>query len=162
MAVTREALEPLPVPGLEPVTRLSVLVGKPVEVGRTVHGIRRIIPITGGTAEGPLLAGTIHGGGNDVQVVRHDGVAEIAARYALTTTGGANVFIENLGVRHAPPEVMAALARGEVVDPSAVYFRAVPRFEVDDPELAWLERDLFVATGARLPDRVRIDVHRVT
>ena len=71
------------------------------------------------------------------------------------------MFIENQGVRHAPTDVMAALDRGERVDPALVYFRSVPRFETDDLSLRWLERDLFVATGARFPDHVRIDVFRV-
>ena len=153
---------PLPTPALELVTRLTVEVGRPVEAGTTGRGLRRIIPITGGRADGPALAGTIEGGGNDVQVIRPDGVAEIEARYIVITDAGMHVFIENIGVRHGSPEAMARIVRGELVDPAEVYFRAVPRFETDDPALAWLERDLFVATGARFPDCVRIDVFRVT
>lgn len=148
-------------PTLELVTRLSIDVGRPVEAGTTGRGLRRIIPITGGRAEGPGFAGTIEPGGNDVQVIRPDGVAEIEARYIVTTDTGSHVFIDNVGVRHASPEAMARIVRGELVDPAEVYFRSVPRFETDDPELAWLERDLFVATGARFPDGVRIDVFRV-
>lgn len=154
-------MDPLAPPDLEPLTRLTVRVGPPVDVGDTSQGRRRIVPILGGSADGPGLQGTILAGGADVQRGRADGVTEIAARYAIETPRGTRVFVENTGVRHAPADVMAALARGERVDPARVYFRSVPRFETDDPALRFLERDLFVATGARFPDHVRIDVFRV-
>jgi len=148
-------------PTLDFVVGLDVEVSTPVDAGDTGFGRRRIVPITGGRVAGPAFAGTILPGGSDVQLTRPDGVAEIAARYIIATDGGGHVFIENTGLRHAPPEVMARLAAGEPVDPALVYFRSVPRFETDDEQLRWLERDHFLATGARFPDRVRIDVYRV-
>ena len=39
-------------------------------------------------------------------------------------------------MRHGPAEVLAALGRGETVDPAAYYFRTVPRFEAADTALA--------------------------
>jgi hypothetical protein len=158
----RDPSASLPTPALELVTRLTVEVAAPVEAGTTGRGMRRIIPIIGGRADGPAFGGTIEPGGNDVQVVRPDGVAEIEARYIVTTDGGTHVFIDNVGVRHASPEAMGRIVRGELVDPAEVYFRSVPRFETDDPTLARLEREQFLATGARFPDCVRIDVFRVT
>lgn len=151
----------LPTPTLEFVVGLDVEVGAPVDGGETGFGRRRIVPITGGAVSGPGFAGVILPGGNDVQLTRPDGVAEIAARYIIETSTGSHVFIENTGLRHGGPEVMARLAAGELVDPALVYFRSVPRFETDDEALRWLERDHFLATGARLPNRVRIDVYRV-
>jgi len=159
---TSSDLPALPVPGLEPVIRLDVRVDAPVEAGMTGQGRRRIIPITHGTVDGPAFCGTVLPGGSDVQRIRPDGVAEVEARYILETDAGTHVFIENRGVRHAPPDVMAELVAGRPVDPALVYFRSVPRFETDDESLRWLERDQFVATGARFPDRVRIDVYRVS
>ncbi len=154
--------ERLSVPGLEFVAAIRATVGEPVEVGETVRGRRRIIPITGGVVDGPYFAGVIRPGGADVQLIRPDGVAEVVARYAMATDRGTHVFIENAGYRHGPPEQIERLMRGEPVDPDAVYFRTTPRFETDDPALGWLERDVFVATAARLPAEVRIDVFRVT
>jgi hypothetical protein len=110
-----EPSSPIPEPGLELVTRLLVDVEPPVEAGTTAHGVRRIIPIRGGTATGPGFEGTIERGGSDVQLIRPDGVAEVAARYIITTPKGTHVFNENTGVRHAPPEAMARLVRGEPV-----------------------------------------------
>jgi hypothetical protein len=152
----------LAVPGLEAVGRFSVTVGEIIEVGQTVRGRRRIIPITGGVVDGPHFAGTVLPGGADMQLIRPDGVVEVAARYAVETDRGTHVFVENTGLRHGPPELIERLARGEPVDPDLLYFRTTPRFETDDPALGWLERDVFVATAARLPSEVWIDVFRLT
>lgn len=94
-----------------------------------------------------------------MQLIRPDGVAEVVARYAIETDRGTHVFVENTGFRHGPPELIERLARGEPVDPDLLYFRTTPRFETDDPAL---ERDVFVATAARLPNEVWIDVFRLT
>jgi hypothetical protein len=152
----------LTVPALEAVARISVNVGEAIEVGRTVRGRRRIIPITGGVVDGPHFSGTVLAGGADVQLIRADGVAEVVARYAIETDRGTHVFVENTGFRHGPPELIERLACGEPVDPDLLYFRTTPRFETDDPALCWLERDVFVATAARLPSEVWIDIFRLT
>jgi hypothetical protein len=152
----------LPRPGLEVAVRLAVDVGPVVDVGTTGQGGRRLVPILGGRVEGPAFSGTILPGGSDVQRIRTDGVTEIAARYVIATPGGSHVYVENCGVRHAPAEVLERMGAGEDVDPSLIYFRSVPRFETDDEQLQWLERDQFVATGHRRAALVRIDVFRVT
>jgi hypothetical protein len=36
-----------------------VRVGAPVEIGEVAHGRRRIVPILGGTVDGPMLKGTV-------------------------------------------------------------------------------------------------------
>jgi Protein of unknown function (DUF3237) len=64
-------------------------------------------------------------------------------------------------LRHGPSEVIAALARGEAVEPSRYYFRTVMRFETADPALAWLNRILALGTGAREKLAVRLDVYEV-
>jgi hypothetical protein len=77
------------------------------------------------------------------------GVLEIDARYALRAEGGGIVQIVSQGYRHGPPEVLAALGRGEAVDPSRYFFRTVMRFETGHAPLAWLNRTLAVASGER-------------
>jgi hypothetical protein len=148
-------------PRLEKIATFHVQIGAPVEMGVTGKGRRRIIPITGGTATG-LFTGTIMPGGSDVQVIRPDNVAEIVASYGIETDRGTHVFIQNPGLRHAPPAVFDRLMRGEIVDPNLVYFRTTPRIETDDPALKWMENDIFVASGARYPDRVQIDLYHLT
>ena len=51
---------------------------------------------------------------------------------------------------------MEMLLRGEIVDPSLVYFRTTPTFETAAPDLQWLTRSVFVGTGERLPTQVLI------
>ncbi len=149
-------------PGLTFVTDLSAKVGPPVDVGTTPHGARRIVPILGGEVRGPRLNGTVVPGGVDYQIWRNDDVTEIHARYVIDTTAGARVYVEANGLRHAPPDVMRKLFRGEPVEQASIYFRTVPRFETSDPELAWLMRAVFLCAGARFPDRAVLRFFEVT
>jgi len=85
--------------------------------GQTPYGERRVIDILGGWVDGPRLKGKILPGA-DWQIVRPDGVTDLAARYGIESDGGARILVRSDGLRHGPPEVIAALARGEAVDPS--------------------------------------------
>jgi len=139
----------------------TITVGEVQELGETHMGRRRIIPITGGTFEGPGLSGDILPGGADWQVVRADGAAQLEARYTMRARDGALIYVENRGYRHGPAEVMARLAAGEAVDPADYYFRATPTFETSSPELAWLNQTICVASGTRRADAVILDVYAV-
>lgn len=130
-------------------------------VGRTPYGERRFVAITGGRVQGRKLNGRILPGGADWQIVRADGAADIQARYLIEAENGARVAVESEGLRHGPPEVLAALMRGEYVDPSRYYFRTVMRFETADPALDWLNRILALARGERRDRLVRLDVYEV-
>lgn len=140
---------------------LRVKVGPPMEVGDVPRGRRRIIPILGGTFEGPNIRGTVLPGGADWQIVRADGLAELDTRYALQTNRGSLIYIQNAGMRHARPEVTKKLLAGQDVEPSQVYFKTVPTFETSAPELQWLTRAIFVGTGERHPTEVVIRVWKV-
>ena len=140
---------------------LTVQVGPPTELGEVPRGRRRIIPILGGTFEGPKLRGKVVPGGADWQIVRADGLAELDTRYLLQTDAGSLIYIQNAGIRHAPPDVTKKLLAGQPVDPSQVYFKTVPIFETSAPELQWLTRSIFVGTGERRPTEVVIRVWRV-
>ena len=146
---------------LDFVFRLSVRVAPALELGETSQGRRRIIPITGGTVEGPLLAGRVLPGGADWQIIRPDGCAELEARYTLEAADGALIAVTNRGLRHGPPEIVAKLIAGEPVDPAAYYFRCTPVFETAAPAHRWLTRTIFAASGERRPDLVEIAVYAV-
>ena len=148
-------------PRLDFVAEVAAEVAPPVVVGATPAGERRIVPILGGRVAGPRLSGDILPGGADYQLVRPDGVAEIEARYTLRLGGGAFVYVVNRGLRHAAPDDMARLLRGERVPPERVYFRTAPVFETADPAHAWLTRTLFVGFGERDPDAVRVRIYGV-
>jgi hypothetical protein len=148
-------------PKLTLVMTLRVQVGPPMELGEVPRGRRRIIPILGGTFEGPNFRGMVLAGGADWQIVRADGLAELDTRYALQTEQGSLIYIQNAGMRHAPPDITKKLLAGEPVDPAQVYFKTVPTFETSAPELQWLTRAIFVGTGERYPSEVIIRVWKV-
>ena len=148
-------------PQLEPVFDLTATVSPPIDVGDTPQGRRRLIPILEGKVTG-TLQGRILPGGADAQLISTATLTTMQARYVIETDQRELVYVENTGMRVATPEVMARLNRGEVVDPSLIYFRSAPRFETASPRLAWLMTSLFVASGARFPDRVELRVFRVT
>jgi hypothetical protein len=131
------------------------------EMGQGRAGQRRIIPIVGGRASGPRLNGRILNLGADWQTVFHDGVAELDARYAVETDDGALVEVVNHGYRHGPPDVIERLRQGEDCAPDEYYMRTTARLESGDERYAWLNRLVFVGTGARLASTVRISLYEV-
>jgi hypothetical protein len=145
-------------PAFEFVAELQAAVATPLSVGTSALGERRIVPILGGRIAGPRLNGEVMAGGADYQLIRPDGVAEIEARYTLRLDDGALVYVVNRGLRHAAPEDMARLLRGEPVPPERVYFRTAPAFETAAPAHAWLMRSLFLGLGARRPDSVQVRI----
>jgi hypothetical protein len=136
-------------------------VGAPLDMGDVPRGRRRIIEILGGTFSGPAMKGRILPGGADWQIVRADGFTELDTRYTLETDQGELIYVQNAGVRHAPPDVMKALLAGETVDPSLVYFRTVPVFETSAPALQELTRAIYIGIGERYPDAVVVRFHKV-
>jgi hypothetical protein len=154
----------LAAPHLEAIATLRVTVSQPIEAGvvssATLRGKRRIIPITGGTVTG-LLSGRVLDAGADFQMIVSDTLAVLDARYILELDSGARVFVQNHALRRGSAQDIAKLARGEMVDPAAIYFRCAPSFEVSDPSLTWLTESLFIGVGARYPDRVEMQFFRV-
>jgi Protein of unknown function (DUF3237) len=125
------------------------------------HGVRRIIPITGGEVRGDDVNGKVLPFGADFQIIRQSELIELEARYAFETEDGAVVYVENKGIRFGPIDLLLKLKRGEPVDPKLIYFRTVPRFETGAEKYRWLMEHIFVASAARHADRVVIDVHMV-
>jgi hypothetical protein len=140
---------------------LVIQVGAPIVAGDFGHGVRRIIPILGGEVRGEGINGTIFPGGADFQIIRPNGLTELEAKYAFEMDDGAVVYIENVGIRFGPKELLDRIAKGESVDPALIYFRSVPKFETGHEKYRWLMENLFIGVGARHPDRVVIDVHQV-
>lgn len=121
--------------------------------------MRRCIPITGGTVSG-AYSGTIMPGGADWQIVADDGTIDIDARYVLDLAEGL-VEVRSRGLRSGPPDVLAKLALGEIVDSSHYYFRTALRFASRTPSLDRLNRIIAIARGERMPGKVRLSVYEV-
>ncbi len=140
---------------------LAIKVGAPIVAGDFGYGMRRIIPIIGGELRREGIKGTIFPYGADFQIIRPNGFTELEAKYAFQLDDGAIVYIENIGIRFGPKEMLDRIANGEIVDPALIYFRTVPKFETGAEKYRWLMENLFVGVGARHPDRVEIEVHQV-
>jgi len=148
-------------PRLEFLMNLAVDVGELVSMGDAPLGERRVVGILGGTFEGPRLRGEVLAGGADWQIARKDGVLELDARYALKEQRGGLVRVTSQGYRHGPPEVLAALARGDEVDPAKYFFRTVMRFETGAPGLEWLNQTIALASAERKARQVLLNAFRV-
>jgi len=132
------------------VMRLDV---KPIlVVGATPGPFRRIGVVPGGSFEGERLSGELLDGGSDWQTVRSDGATTLNVRLVLRTTDGALIAMTYQGIRHGPPEVIASIERGEVVDPASYYFRINALFETAAAKYDWMNRVVAVGIGHRRAD----------
>lgn len=124
-------------PELEFALQLKVTIGEAYGIDNTQHGRRTIIPITGGTFEGPRLKGTIINGGADYQL-NTESRTELEAIYCIRTDDGINIHVRNKGIIYNGKD-----AEGNPI----FYFRAAPTFEAPaDSKYAWLNNALFVCT----------------
>lgn len=119
-------------PSLEYVCELKVTCDPAYSVGATSHGERIIIPITGGTFEGPSMKGIVIPGGADYQLVdKQHGRTELEAIYSIKTDDGVNIHIRNCGLLIGRPDEF--------------YFRTAPKFEAPaDSRYSWLNDAIFV------------------
>ena len=132
-----QVTEPKNTPELEFALQLKVTLGDAYNCGETQHGLRTIIPITGGTFEGPHIKGTIINGGADYQLANAAiNRTELEAIYCIKTDDGVNIHVRNRGIIWSGKD-----ANG---NPS-FYFKAAPQFEAPaDSKYAWLNNALFV------------------
>ena len=89
---------PKDTPQLEFALQLKVTLSEAYSCGETQHGRRTIIPITGGTFEGPNIKGTIVNGGADYQIANSAGRTELEAIYCIKTDDGVYIHIRNRGI----------------------------------------------------------------
>lgn len=145
---------------LLPFLTFDVTVEAIIDLGPSSGARRRMVPITGGTVAG-AHNGIILPGGADWQEVLPDGSLDIAARYVLKLEDGL-VEVDSRGLRHAAPQVLARIDRGEMVDKSDYYFRTAIRLRTTSPALGYLNSLLCVSIGERRARSVHLDVRRVT
>ena len=142
----------------QPLMTVRIAAAAPQKLGTVPHGVRIIVPVTGGDFDGPRLRGRILPGGGDWLLLRSDSVLELDLRITLETDDHALIYMTFQGLRHGPPDVIAALGRGEAVDPASYYFRTVPRFETSSEKYAFLNRMIAVGIGETRPDGA---IHRI-
>ena len=141
-----------------PLMTVRIAAATPQRLGTVAHGTRSFVPVTGGDFEGPQLRGKVLPGGGDWLLLRSDGVLELDLRITLETDDHALIYMTFQGMRHGPPDAIAALGRGEAVNPSSYYFRTFSRFETSTDRYAFLNRMITVGMGEARPDGA---VHRI-
>jgi hypothetical protein len=129
---------------------LRVEIAPALELGQVGGGFRRVIPITGGTFEGPAVRGAVVPGGADWNLTRPDGVAEVWARYTLRADDDTLIGVVIAGLIHTRPD-------------GTLYARTTPQFEVAGERYVWLRESTFVGTLEPLAGElaVRLQFFRV-
>jgi hypothetical protein len=152
-----------PKPSLEFMARFEVELNAGIyELENTSDlGKRRIIPITGGKFEGPLLSGKILNNGADWQVVTGGGLAIIDTRYLLQTDDGALIYLQTKGFRYGPPDIISEVAKGNPVDPREYFFRTYMQFEASASQYKWLNRAMGIGAAMRLGSAVVYDAYLI-
>lgn len=157
-----DAMTPLPLRS-EFLFRMSLSTGAPQNVGAAGrNGELRIVPVAGGTVEGPKLRGEVlPGTAADWLRVDPDGTAHMDVRLTVRTREGHHVYVHYTGIRTGAPDALARLGRGETVPPEEYYFRTAVRFETGAAELDWMNKVLAVGVGQRPPSGPVYDVYAV-
>ncbi|WP_313560143.1 DUF3237 domain-containing protein [Ruminiclostridium cellobioparum] len=114
------------------VMELTVEIGAVLEVGKTLKGYLRLIPIIGGTFSGKGIKGIVIPGGYDWNTAIDENISHVLAKYTLKTEDGQYISIENEGY-------IDAKAENSVV-------RTTPRFQVAQGKYEWLCSGVFVAS----------------
>jgi hypothetical protein len=136
LSVSAQSYPPKDTPQLEFALQLKVTLGQAFSIENTQHGRRTVIPITGGTFEGPGIKGTIINGGADYQLANAQGRTELEAIYCIKTDDDIYIHVRNRGI----------IAGGQDADGKPTfYFKTAPQFEAPaDSKYGWLNNALFV------------------
>ncbi len=128
----------------EHIWNAKVTIGDAIFLGDSKHGYRRIVPITGGSFEGPNIKGEVLSGGADWQLTRPDGDTELYARYLLKTNDGYIIQVINRVLMHYSPD-------GENAKP---YIRSVIDLEApNDSPYEYLNHAIFLGTLTQPPPK---------
>ena len=134
--VSAQTYPPKNTPQLEFALQLRVTLGEAFSINNTQHGRRKVIPITGGTFEGPGIKGTIVNGGADYQLANAQGRTEVEAIYCIKTDDGVYIHVRNRGIIANSND-----ANGR----PSFYFRCAPQFEAPaDSKYGWMNNALFL------------------
>jgi hypothetical protein len=130
-------------------------------LGESPLGRRRLDRLDRGHFKGPKVQAEVLAGGMDLLLGGADGAVRPDVRLALRLDDGETLLIVYRGVRHASPEVMQRIARGEAVPPDDYYLRTGLVFETASKTYGWLNRIVAVGVGRREPGAVVYDVFEV-
>lgn len=125
-----------------------VLDTQPAHTIGSVGGNRIIVPVSGGTFEGPRLKGTVIGPGGDWIFARPDGSSVLDVRLVLQTDDAQKIYVTWRGISHTPQG-------------GTQYARILPVFETGAARYAWLNDILAVGVYRPMPAHVAYRVYRI-
>jgi hypothetical protein len=118
----------------------------PHETGGSGGG-RLVVPVSGGTFEGPRMKGTVIGPAGDWILERPDGSRVVDGRVLLQTDDAHTIYMSWRGIAYTPPG-------GQLVA------RIVPMFETPAPRYSWLNN--IVAVGVyRGPGKIAYRIYQI-
>lgn len=110
------------------------------------HGTRLIVPVVGGSFEGPKLKGSVVPPGGDWLTMRDDGFGKLDVRALLVTDDGASIYMTYNGIGN--------FVKGEI--------RTAPLFETGDERYSWLNNVQAISLGTPGDGSVTYEVYAVT
>ncbi len=143
-----------PEPKLEFLYRLIAEVSQPIEVGTVEGGFLKIIPITGGSFEGPRIKGTVLPIGADWNTTSHQTptTKHIDTRYILQTDDDAIISLSTRGYATQTEEVLSRRTAREPVNPEEYYFKQHLYFETSAEKYLWINN--VVAFGCVISQKI--------
>jgi hypothetical protein len=111
-------------------------------------GSRVVVPVTGGTIEGPRLKGTVVGPGGDWIVARPDGSSVLDRRILLQTDDALKIYMNCRGIANTPPG-------------GTLCARLLPVFETGSARYAWLNNVVAVGVYRPMPEKVAYRLYRI-
>lgn len=139
---------------------LAIDFGAMIVIGKTPAGLRRIVPVTGGSFVGERLSGIVLPGADWV-INRPDGVMQIDVRLVLKTDDSALIYLRYQGRFLAEPEVMARFGKGAALDRSEYSLSVSATLESGDDRYGWLNNVIAVGTGTQTPSGAVYDFFEI-
>ena len=109
------------------------------------QGTRVLVPVTGGTATGPRVNGTLDAGGGDWVTMRTDGTAQLDVRLTIRTDDGAVIY----------------MSYGGILGSDGVA-RVAPLFQASHDDYRWLNGIQAIAIGQPEQNVVTYEVYAVS
>ena len=113
-----------------------------------VGGNRLVVPVLGGTFEGPKLKGTVVGPGGDWMVNRSDGSSLLDLRLLLQTDDAQKISMTCRGIAYAQPG-------------GTLYARITPLFDTGAEKYGWLNNVVAVGVFRPVPGKVAYRIYRI-
>jgi len=109
---------------------------------------RYVVPVSGGSFEGPKLKGTVVGPSGDWMVGRADGSTLLDIRAVLQTDDAQKIQMTCRGIAYTPPG-------------GTLYARILPLFETGAEKYAWLNTVASVGVFRQVPGKVAYRIYRI-